>query len=404
MDRLGCCTLKADQEANMNAVVVKAGLAVFVTSLVLAGCNRTDAIDDGAVATAPGIDNDRVETYVRARFQADDAIRASDIDVSALNGRVTLSGTVPSEEARQHAIRVAGEASGVQSVDDRLVVSNAGGAAASADAAAPSATSSRPVAAADAPPTASGVDRTRDPGWITTKIQAQYFADPEISPWNIDVSTNAAGVVTLSGNVDEAGDRDEAVRIARATEGVTRVDDRITMAAAGAGSPAADRADGDEPDAWVTAKIQAKYFMDAEVKGRDIDVDTSNGTVTLRGEVSSDAERRQAIAIARNTEGVRDVNDQLTLNRAAETGDSQTGLARASGAVDDAWITTKILSKFYLDRDIKGSVINVNTSNGVVTLDGGVDSAAEREAAEQIARETEGVSRVNNQLRLTTTR
>jgi osmotically-inducible protein OsmY len=386
----------------MNAVVVKAGLAVFVTSLVLAGCNRTDATDDGAVVSAPGIDNDRVETYVRARFQSDDAIRASDIDVSALNGRVTLSGTVPSEEARQHAIRVAGEASGVQSVDDRLVVSNAGGAAASAGATTPSATSSRPAAPAEATPAASGVDRTRDPGWITTKIQAQYFANPEISPWNIDVTTNAGGVVTLRGNVDEAGDRDEAVRIARATEGVTQVDDRITVAAAG--SPATDRADGNEPDAWVTAKIQAKYFMDAEVKGRDIDVDTNNGAVTLRGEVSSEAERRQAIAMARNTEGVRDVHDQLTINRTPDTTDGQTGLARAAGAVDDAWITTKILSKFYLDRDIKGSVINVNTSNGVVTLDGGVDSAAERAAAEQIARETEGVSRVNNQLRLTTTR
>jgi hyperosmotically inducible periplasmic protein len=384
----------------MKAFLVSTALAGAAISTTLIGCSPTDATPNRTDAAAPGVEDDRVETYVRARFQADDSIRASDIDVSSQNGRVTLRGTVPSDEARQRAVASAREASGAQSIDDQLVVANAPASAPAASAPAPSA----PAAAPDRTPATASADRTREPGWITTKIQAQYFVNPEIRPWNIDVSTTANGVVTLRGEIDEPGDRDEAVRIARSVEGVTQVNDRLVVKADAARPDGNNTNQFTEPDGWVTAKIQAKYFMDAEVKGRDIDVDTQNGTVTLRGQVSSEAERRQAIAIARNTEGVRDVADQLTVNRVTESGDNQTGLSQTAATVDDAWITTKVQSKFFLDRDIKGSTINVNTSGGVVTLEGSVRSAAERQAAEQIARETEGVSRVNNQLKVETTR
>ena len=67
------------------------------------------------------------------------------------------------------------------------------------------------------------------PAWITTKIQAQYFVNREIKPWNIDVTTHSNGVVTLEGEVDTAQDKAEAVRIARETEGVSRVVDHVTI-------------------------------------------------------------------------------------------------------------------------------------------------------------------------------
>jgi osmotically-inducible protein OsmY len=290
----------------------------------------------------------------------------------------------------------------VQSIDDQLVVSTS---TTAAPATAPA------VAQVDRERATASSDHTREPGWITTKIQAQYFVNPDIRPWNIDVSTTSQGVVTLRGRVDDSGDRDEAVRIARSTEGVKEVNDRLVVqadAAARQGNNGAAAQGGstnevEHPDAWVTAKIQAAYFMDAEVKGRDIDVDTQNGGVTLRGQVSSEAQRRQAIAIARNTDGVRNVTDQLTVTRESDTAAKQTGVAQAAATVDDAWITTKVQSKFFLDRDIKGSTINVDTNGGVVTLEGSVRSATERQAAEQIARETDGVSRVQNQLKVDTT-
>ena len=253
------------------------------------------------------------------------------------------------------------------------------------------------------------------PAWITTKIQAQYFVNPEIKPWNIDVTTTSDGVVTLRGEVDAADDRTEAVRIARATEGVTRVEDRLRIKGETAAATTGTAERGEErviesPDAWVTSKIQAKYFTDPDVKGLDIDVTTRDGVVTLAGTVEGQAERRQAVAIARNTDGVREVQDQLQLRGGAEA-DSAAGTAgreaaaegreagrEAATAVDDTWITTKIQAKYFLDPEVKGHEVNVDTQNGVVTLKGSVASEAQKQAAEAIARETQGVTRVDNQL------
>ena len=66
-------------------------------------------------------------------------------------------------------------------------------------------------------------------------------------------------------------------------------------------------------DTWVTTKIQSKYFMDDVVKGRWVDVTTQNGVVTLSGEVHSHAEKQRAEALARDTDGVTRVQNQLTL-------------------------------------------------------------------------------------------
>jgi osmotically-inducible protein OsmY len=229
--------------------------------------------------------------------------------------------------------------------------------------------------------------------------------NPEIKPWNIDVTTSNGGVVVLEGEVDGAEDRTEAVRIARETEGVTRVEDRLRVRAA-----AATTGGIDHPDPWVTAKIQAKYFVDDDVKGRNINVNTNEGVVTLSGSVGDEAEHRLAVAIARNTDGVREVTDQLKV----DPGVDRDAYGTARSTVDEAkrqatrvdvdikrpdpWITTKIQSKYFLDADVKGHQINVDTNNGVVTLEGTVANEQHRAAAEQIARDTEGVTRVVNQL------
>jgi osmotically-inducible protein OsmY len=369
----------------MKALRIAAGIVAATGSLAIAGCGPTDATQPPppTAPAAAAVGDDQLETYVRARFQAEDTVRAHDIDVAADNGRVTVRGRVPSDQERQQVLQLARGVSGVQSVDDQLTV-----------------VAMEPTPATEPPmagkPALTRPANERDPAWITTKIRAQYYANPEIRPWNIDVTTNAAGVVTLSGTIEDAGDRQEAVRIARNTEGVTDVQDRLT-------TERRDTAGVQEPDAWITAKIQAQYFLDAEVKARDIDVDTSNGVVTLRGSVDNEAERRQAVMMARNTEGVRDVNDQLTVTGTARPTDSRTEVSRAADAIDDAWITTKIQSKFFLDPGIKGSAIDVTTNGGTVTLQGNVPTAAQQKSAEQIAMETDGVRRVNNQLKVAAT-
>jgi hyperosmotically inducible protein len=63
----------------------------------------------------------------------------------------------------------------------------------------------------------------------------------------------------------------------------------------------------------LTAKIKAKMALDDTVKALDINVDTNGSTVTLTGVVGSEAQRQRALQLARETNGVTQVVDRLTI-------------------------------------------------------------------------------------------
>jgi hypothetical protein len=63
----------------------------------------------------------------------------------------------------------------------------------------------------------------------------------------------------------------------------------------------------------VTAKIKSKMALDDLVKARNINVDTNGSVVTLTGAVGSETERRRAVELARETEGVTSVIDHLRI-------------------------------------------------------------------------------------------
>lgn len=67
-------------------------------------------------------------------------------------------------------------------------------------------------------------------------------------------------------------------------------------------------------------------------------------------------------------------------------------------AIDDASITASIKTKLIEDQLTEGFDINVTTKNGVVSLKGGADSQAAKDAATRIAQSTKGVTRVDNQI------
>jgi osmotically-inducible protein OsmY len=66
------------------------------------------------------------------------------------------------------------------------------------------------------------VGETIDDGTITTRVKTALLNDPDVAGLKIDVDT-FKGVVTLSGGVKSATERDEAVAIARKISGVTDV-------------------------------------------------------------------------------------------------------------------------------------------------------------------------------------
>jgi hyperosmotically inducible protein len=153
---------------------------------------------------------------------------------------------------------------------------------------------------------------------ITTAVKARLAADDTVKAYQIDVDTQE-GVVTLSGEVDSTAAKDLAVSLATETEGVADVIDKITVEQADAGGSGVEGATGTvgamATDATITASIKSKMMTDPTIGALQIDVDTSNGVVTLSGNVASAGERDRAVAVARETEGVRDVQDKITIKR-----------------------------------------------------------------------------------------
>jgi len=83
-------------------------------------------------------------------------------------------------------------------------------------------------------------------------------------------------------------------------------------------------------------------------------------------------------------------------SKARATTDRHT--AAAGTAIGDGWITTRIHASFAEDDVVKGRRIDVDTTDGVVVLKGSVGSRLEHDRAEDLARSTDGVKRVVNNL------
>ena len=66
-------------------------------------------------------------------------------------------------------------------------------------------------------------------------------------------------------------------------------------------------------DTAITTAVKAKFVEDKTVDAGAIKVETLNGTVALSGFAKSSAERAQAEQLARNTKGVREVRNNLTV-------------------------------------------------------------------------------------------
>ena len=78
---------------------------------------------------------------------------------------------------------------------------------------------------------------------------------------------------------------------------------------------AAEQAKRSLSDAGITAKIKAKMALDDSVKALDVNVDTSGTTVTVTGIVGSTAQKDRVLALARETDGVKQVVDRLQVRR-----------------------------------------------------------------------------------------
>ncbi len=131
----------------------------------------------------------------------------------------------------------------------------------------------------------------------------------------------------------------------------------------------------------------------------DINVDTTNGVVTLTGNLDSQGARNTALQLARGTSGVSDVKDMISVRSGTASGDAPDPKRTLGTRVDDAGITMRVKVRLLEDSLAKGMRIDVDTRDGVVYLTGSVKSDAEKKQAIEIARTTDGVNKVEANLR-----
>jgi hyperosmotically inducible protein len=95
------------------------------------------------------------------------------------------------------------------------------------------------------------------------------------------------------------------------------------------------------------------------------------------------------------------IDTQKARERGAELGEkAAVATAKVQDAIGEAEVTTKIKAKMALDEVVKARAIDVTTDGTTVTLKGTVGSREEHDRAVALARETAGVTRVVDELRI----
>jgi hyperosmotically inducible periplasmic protein len=154
------------------------------------------------------------------------------------------------------------------------------------------------------------------------------------------------------------------------------------------------------PDDTLKDRVNYRLETSPVVRKYDIHVKVDKGVVTLTGDVATSAQKAEANKLAQ-VQGVMKVDNQIKVDPDEDKTVAdrlKSGMSKTGETINDAWITTKV-HWFFMGEDLlKGSDINVDTKDHVVTLKGTVKTTAGRARAVQLAKDTDGVTKVVDQL------
>ena len=172
------------------------------------------------------------------------------------------------------------------------------------------------------------------------------------------------GVVTLTGTVSGESYKLLARDTVASLPGVKSVNNKLEVK-------------GDVPamntDAWLIAKVKSTLLFHRSVNATGTEVFAKDGTVTLRGEATSAAQKDLATEYAKDVEGVKNVKNEMTvLTAATKSGKKTMGekMDSMSESVDDASITALAKTTLLYHRSTSALNTTVETKEGMVVLGG----------------------------------
>lgn len=191
------------------------------------------------------------------------------------------------------------------------------------------------------------------------------------------------GAVTLTGTVADNHNKSLAQETVAGIPGVKSVDNRLEIK----GTPPAENS-----DEWIMTKVKATLLYHRSVSGFATEVNVKDGIVTLKGEAPSQAQKDLTTEYAKDIDGVKGVNNEMTVAKTPKK-------ARSAGdKIDDASITAKVKMTLLYHRSTSAINTKVVTKGNVVTLTGKAKNAAEKDLATKYANDVNGVKSVKNQM------
>ena len=326
------------------------------------------AIAVGAGGAAAATSDAWITTKAKMALLTTEGVSGTAVNVDTMNGLVTLHGTVGSQAEKAKAETAVRGIEGVKNVRNLLQVV----AKAREDA----------VAATDEK--------------IKERVQSELKADRAFE--DVTVQSVNEGVVLLAGNVDTLGDHLRAVEHAARVPGVKRVASEIKSPDKLADSEIySDRPDtaaksgGTMSDMWVTSAVKMRLMADERTPALDVNVDTTDGNVTLFGMVPSAQAKAAAEEDAKKVSGVKTVANQLEV-----VPKKQESAVRES----DDRVKDRVEQAIRSEDELRGDNIDIEVSNGVARLTGTVDTASDRLRAAAVARTASGVRAVRDELQV----
>jgi len=150
-------------------------------------------------------------------------------------------------------------------------------------------------------------------------------------------------------------------------------------------------------DIWLESQLMTTYTLNEHLSPFDLDVDVKNGVAILGGKVESSVEKSLAGEIAKGTQGINKVKNNITIASKSNTKSDESDFR---SKVNNASLAAKVKFNLLWNKDTSGLNIDVDVENGVANLKGTVASQAEKDLAVKLAQNTSGVKKVNSSLKV----
>ena len=234
-----------------------------------------------------------IETSVKQSYVFQSYLQDDDVKVKSQDGVVTLTGTVSEESRKTMAAETAAGLPNVKRVDNKIEVK-----------------ADRPAEKSDA--------------WLVTKVKTTLLFHRSVSArTEVDVTN---GVVTLRGDAENQAQKDLTTEYVRDIDGVKDVKNEMTVAKGDkekrTTSDKEMRTKDDKgtrttgtkiDDSSITSQVKMSLLYHRSTSGLKTKVETRDGVVTLTGKAKSAAERDLATKFAKDVNGVKSVQNQMTI-------------------------------------------------------------------------------------------